>query len=156
MKTAKSTIFMAMYLMGVSLLLFACNSSLDIQQAYEFDIRTMPVRKEIRQNETVEIRCTLIETGNFADNHYTIRYFQSEGYGELRLGKDGKAFLPNDRYPLPDKEFRLYYTSRSNDSQQFEVVVEDSFGNEKKLEFQFNAKDEEKGVISRGVSYIKN
>lgn len=56
---------------------------------------TMPVRKEIRQNETVEIRCTLIETGNFADNRYTIRYFQSEGYGELRLGKDGKVFLPN-------------------------------------------------------------
>lgn len=122
----------------------ACDSKLDIQQAYEFDIRTMPVRKDIKQNETVEIRCTLIETGNFADNRYTIRYFQSEGYGELRLGKDGKAFLPNDRYPLPNKEFRLYYTSRSDDSQQFEVVVEDSFGNERKLEFQFNAKDEDK------------
>jgi hypothetical protein len=117
---------------------------LDIQQAYEFDIRTMPVRKDIKQNETVEVRCTLIETGNFADNRYTIRYFQSEGYGELQLGKDGDVFLPNDRYPLPDKEFRLYYTSRSDDSQQFEVVVEDSFGNERKLEFQFNAKDEDK------------
>ncbi len=122
----------------------ACDSKLDIGQAYEFDIRTMPVRKEIKQNETVEIRCTLIETGNFADNRYTIRYFQSDGYGELRLGKDGDVFLPNDRYPLPDKEFRLYYTSRSDESQQFEVVVEDSFGNEKKLEFQFIAGQEDK------------
>lgn len=143
MKTAKSTIFMAMYLMGVSLLLFACNSRLDIQQAYEFDIHTMPICKSIKQNETVEIRCALIETGSFADNRYTIRYFQSDGYGELRLGKEGDVFLPNDRYPLPGKEFRLYYTSRSDESQQFEVVVEDSFGNEKKLEFQFNAEKEE-------------
>lgn len=128
---------MAMYLMGVSLLLFACNSNLDIQQAYEFDIQTMPVRKEIRQGETVEIRCSLIEKGTFTDNRYTIRFFQSEGYGELRLGKDSEIFLPNDRYPLPEKEFRLYYTSRSAESQAFEVVIADSFGNEKKLEFEF-------------------
>lgn len=133
---------MAMYLMGVSLLLFACNSDLDIQQAYEFDVQTMPVRKEIRQNETVEIRCKLIEKGNFADNRYSIRFFQFEGQGILRLGKDGDAFLPNDRYPLKEKEFRLYYTSRSAESQAFEVVVADSFGNEKKLEFEFNAKQE--------------
>lgn len=108
MKTIKGNLFMAMYLMGVSLLLFACNSDLDVQQAYEFDVRTMPVRKEIKQGETVEIRCTLTEKGKFADNKYTIRFFQSEGYGDLRLGKDGEVFLPNDRYPLPDKEFRLY------------------------------------------------
>ena len=131
-------------LLAAGFCLSACDSKLDIQQAYEFDIRTMPVRKDIKQNETVEIRCSLIETGSFADNRYTIRYFQSDGYGELRLGKDGNVFLPNDRYPLPDKEFRLYYTSRSDDSQQFEVVVEDSFGNEKKLEFQFIAGQEDK------------
>jgi hypothetical protein len=144
----KQKLLKDIWVVGVLLIagfcLSACDSKLDIQQAYEFDIRTMPVRKDIKQNETVEVRCTLIETGNFADNRYTIRYFQSEGYGELQLGKDGDVFLPNDRYPLPDKEFRLYYTSRSDDSQQFEVVVEDSFGNERKLEFQFNAKDEDK------------
>ena len=144
----KQKLLKDIWVVGVLLIagfcLSACDSKLDIQQAYEFDIRTMPVRKDIKQNETVEVRCTLIETGNFADNRYTIRYFQSEGYGELQLGKDGDVFLPNDRYPLPDKEFRLYYTSRSDDSQQFEVVVEDSFGNEKKLEFQLNAKDEDK------------
>ena len=144
----KQKLLKDIWVVGVLLIagfcLSACDSKLDIQQAYEFDIRTMPVRKDIKQNETVEVRCTLIETGNFADNRYTIRYFQSEGYGELQLGKDGDVFLPNDRYPLPDKEFRLYYTSRSDDSQQYEVVVEDSFGNERKLEFQFNAKDEDK------------
>lgn len=133
---------MAMYLMGVSLLLFACNSSLDVQQSYEFDVHTMPVRKEIKQDETVEIRCSLTEKGVFSDNQYNIRFFQSEGYGDLRLGKDGEVFLPNDRYPLKEKEFRLYYTSRCAESQAFEVVIEDSFGKEKRLEFEFNAKQE--------------
>lgn len=132
-----------LWVVGVLLIagfcLSACNSGLDIQQAYEFDIRTMPVRKEVKQNETVGIRCTLTEKGNFADNKYNIRFFQSEGYGELRLGKNGEAFLPNDRYPLPEKEFRLYYTSRSAESQAFEVVIADSFGNEKRLEFEFDA-----------------
>lgn len=132
-----------LWVVGVLLIagfcLSACNSGLDIQQAYEFDIQTMPVRKEIKRGETVEIRCSLIEKGTFADNKYNIRFFQSEGYGDLRLGKDGETFLPNDRYPLPEKEFRLYYTSRSDESQAFEVVFEDSFGNEKRLEFEFNA-----------------
>lgn len=125
--------------------LFACNSKLDIQQAYEFDIKTMPVPKEIALGETVEIRCTLTENGSFAGNHYTIRFFQYDGKGELRLGKDGEAFLPNDRYPLPDREFRLYYTSISDEnSHEIEVVVENSLGAEKKLEFSFSAEKEEK------------
>lgn len=125
--------------------LSACDSKLDIQQAYEFDIKTMPVPKEIATRETVEIRCTLTENGSFADNRYTIRYFQYDGKGELQLGKDGEVFLPNDRYPLPDKEFRLYYTSLSDDtSHEIEVVVENSFGVEKKLEFSFTSEKDEK------------
>ena len=144
----KRKIFNNLWVVGV--LLFAgfclsvCDSKLDIQHVYEFDVHTMPVPKEVAIGKTIEIRCKLTEKGSFADNRYTIRYFQYSGSGELRLGKDGKAFLPNDRYPLPDKEFRLYYTSRSDESQQFEVVVEDSFGNERKLEFQFSNKKDEK------------
>lgn len=138
----KRKIINSLWAVGVLLIagfcLSACNNELDVQQVYEFDVQTMPVRKEIRQGETIEIRGTLTEKGSFADNRYTIRYFQSEGYGELRLEKEGEIFLPNDRYPLLDKEFRLYYTSRSNESQAFEVVIEDGFGNEKKLEFEFN------------------
>lgn len=124
--------------------LSACDNRLDIQQVYEFEVKTMPVHKEIANGETVEIRCTLTETGSYSDNRYTIRYFQYSGSGELRLGKNGDTFLPNDRYPLPDKEFRLYYTSRSNESQAFEVVIEDSFGNEKSLEWEFNPKNDNK------------
>lgn len=144
----KRKIINSLRVVGVLLIagfcLSACNNELDVQQVYEFDIQTMPVRKEIKQGDTVEIRCTLTEKGSFADNRYTIHYFQSEGYGELRLGKDGEVFLPNDRYPLPDKEFRLYYTSRSDESQAFEVVVEDGFGNERRLEFEFDVERVEK------------
>ncbi len=130
-------------LLGVLLLLFSCNSALDVQQSYEFDIEVMPLPKEIKQNETIEIRCSLTEEGNFIDNRYTIRFFQFDGKGYLRLEKDDEAFLPNDRYELRDKEFRLYYTSLGDKSHAFEVVIENSFGRAKTLEFRMNAKSEE-------------
>ena len=143
----RKKILNTIWVMGVLALagfcLSACDSVLDVQQEYEFDVKTMPVPKEISNGETVEIRCILTETGSYSDNRYTIRYFQSSGKGELRLDNDGKTFLPNDRYPLSEKEFRLYYTSRSDESQDFELVIEDSFGNEKRLEFEFSTLREE-------------
>ena len=63
-----------------------------------------------------EIRCSLKAEGDFKDTRYTIRYFQPDGKGELRL-EDGTLLVPNDRYWLPRKEFRLYYTSHSTDRQ---------------------------------------
>ena len=144
----KRKIMNNLWVVGVLLIagfcLSACDSKLDIGQVYEFDVLTMPVPEEVAIGKTIEIRCKLTEKGSFADNRYTIRYFQSEGDGELRLGKEGKAFLPNDRYPLKEKEFLLYYTSSSDESQVFKVVIEDSFGNEKKLEFEFYAERERK------------
>lgn len=126
---------------SILLLLFACNSALDVQQSYEFDIEVMPLPKEIKQNETIEIRCTVIEEGNFIDNRYTIRFFQFDGEGKLHLGQEGEAFLPNDRYELLDKEFRMYYTSLGDKSHAFEVVIVNSFGRAKTLEFRMNAKN---------------
>lgn len=132
-----------MSVLGILILLFACNSALDVQQSYEFDIEIMPLPKEIKQNETIEIRCTLIDQGNFIDNRYTIRFFQFDGEGKLHLGQEGEAFLPNDRYELLDKEFRLYYTSLGDKSHAFEVVIENSFGTARTLEFRVNGKSED-------------
>lgn len=132
------------YLAGVLLLLFACSDSLDIQQQYGFTVETLPIPKEIKENETVEIRCTLTEDGTFDDNSYTIRYFQFEGEGSLRLGENGQEFIPNDRYSLTEKEFRLYYTSNAMESQSFTVYFENSFGDKVGLEFAFSAVQEEK------------
>ncbi|OCA77093.1 hypothetical protein BBI01_01120 [Chryseobacterium artocarpi] len=52
----------------------------------------------------------------------------------------GKQFLPNDFYPIPDKDFRLYYTSESTVSQSIDIWIVDTFGNEKQISLQFNSR----------------
>ena len=106
----------------VSFCLPACDRELEVQQAYDFTLETMPVQKDIRRGETAEIRCSLKRAGRFTGAHYTLRYFQSEGKGMLRLDK-GPALKPNDRYPLAREEFRLYYTSQSADRQTIDVYI---------------------------------
>ena len=123
----------------VSLCLPACDRELEIQQAYDFTLETMPVQKDIRRGETAEIRCSLKRAGRFAGARYTLRYFQSEGKGMLRLDK-GPALKPNDRYPLVREEFRLYYTSQTLTRQAIDVYIEDNFGAMKRLSFDFNSK----------------
>ena len=59
---------------------------------------------------------------------------------------NGTLLSPNDRYWLPRKEFRLYYTSHSTDRQTIDVYVEDNFGQKKELHFSFNGKSAEQHV----------
>lgn len=122
-----------------SLCLPACDRELEVQQAYDFTLETMPVQKDLRRGETAEIRCSLKRAGRFAGAHYTLRYFQSEGKGMLRLDK-GVALKPNDRYSLVREEFRLYYTSQMLARQTIDVYIEDNFGVMKRLTFDFNSK----------------
>ena len=106
--------------------IIGCNDTLDIQQVYSFDLYTMPVPKRIIEGETVEIRCEIVKEGNYAGNVFYIRYFQTDGKGELRLD-DGRLLLPNDLYPLKKEVFRLYYTSQSKEQQVIDIYIEDSF-----------------------------
>ena len=124
----------------VSFCLPACDRELEVQQAYDFMLETMPVQKDIRRGETAEIRCTLKRAGRFAGARYTLRYFQSKGKGMLGLDK-GAALKPNDRYPLVQEEFRLYYTSQSAARQTIDVYIEDNFGKVQQLTFFFNNKN---------------
>lgn len=117
-------------------LLFACNHDLEIHKTYSFDLVTMPVQKSIKQNETAEIRCTIALEGNYSGARYYIRYFQPDGYGELRL-EDGTLLVPNDLYPLERKVFRMYYTSRSTDQQVIDIFIEDNFGQVVQKSFSF-------------------
>lgn len=117
-------------------LLASCDKELDVRQAYKFELETMPVQKRIAVGETAEIRCTLVREGEYADAHYTIRYFQPDGRGELRMD-DGTLFAPNDRYPLERFSFRLYYTSRSDDQQTVDVYIEDNMGQMVQKSFTF-------------------
>ena len=129
-------------LVVVSLCLSACDRELEVQQAYDFTLETMPVQKDLRRGETTEIRCSFKRAGRFAGSRYTLRYFQSEGKGMLRLDKRA-ALKPNDRYPLARGEFRLYYTSQSADRQTIDVYIEDNFSKVQQLTFAFNSKKAE-------------
>lgn len=145
----KKKILSSIWVMGVLTLavfcLSACDRDLDVQQSYPFTVETMPVQKDIIRGQTAEIRCTLKRGGEFADTRYTIRYFQSDGKGTLKMD-DGTVFKPNDRYPLTKDVFRLYYTSLSTARQTIDVYVEDCFGKMQQLTFSFNnEKEEEKG-----------
>ena len=129
--------------------LASCDDNLDIQQSYPFTVETMPVPNKVTKGQTVEIRCEMKKEGNYANALYTIRYFQFEGEGTLKMD-NGITFLPNDRYLLENEKFRLYYTSGCSEAQNFIVVVEDNFGNAYELEFDFNnqnAKDDTLSVV---------
>ena len=123
-------------------LLTACDDDLDIKQAYAFHLETMPVQTRIVRGETAEIRCTLVREGAYDGARYTIRYFQPDGKGELRMD-DGTLFLPNDRYPLTREVFRLYYTSRSDDRQVIDVFIEENMGQVTQNSFSFQNEREE-------------
>ena len=132
--------------------LASCDDELDIQQSYPFTVETMPVPNKVTKGQTVEIRCEMKKEGNYANALYTIRYFQFEGEGMLKMD-NGITFLPNDRYLLENEKFRLYYTSGCSEAQNFIVVVEDNFGNAYELEFDFNnqnVKDETLSVVPIG------
>ena len=131
----------------------SCEDELDVQQAYPFTVETMPVPKRIVKGETAEIRCEIVREGYFSDTRYTIRYFQPDGEGTLRMD-DGMVLLPNDRYPLDRDVFRLYYTSECEDQQTIDVYFEDNHDQLYQLTFTFdneigndgNAEDEGNGV----------
>ncbi len=123
----KKILALTAWLAAIILMLVACSDDLDVKQAYIFDLQTMPVQKRIIPGETAEIRCTLVREGEYSDVKFTIRYFQPDGKGELRMD-DGMLFAPNDRYPLDWTEFRLYYTSHSTDQQTIDIYIEDNFG----------------------------
>lgn len=142
-KIKKSVSMLAfLFVCAVSVILSSCSNELDIQQSYPFKVETMPVPKDIVRGQTVEIRCELKAEGKFDGTIYTIRYFQHDGKGSLRM-ENGTVFQSNDRYLLENEKFRLYYTSASTETQTLTVVVEDNFGKSYEMEFSFNDTDEE-------------
>ncbi|WP_286490877.1 TraQ conjugal transfer family protein, partial [Bacteroides caecimuris] len=78
---------------------------------------------------------------NYANTLYTIRYFQYDGEGSLKL-VDGPVLVNNDRVLLESKTFRLNYTAKSSEAHKFLVVIEDNFGSTPwEQTFEFNGKD---------------
>lgn len=141
-RTAFISMLAVLFIDGAAGTLTSCSEEMDIQQSYPFTVETMPVPSKITRGQTVEIRCEMKKKGEYANTLYTIRYFQTDGNGSLRMD-NGTLFQPNDRYLLENGKFRLYYTSASVEAQSFIVVVEDNFGNSYKMEFGFNNETKE-------------
>jgi hypothetical protein len=120
----------------------ACSDNIDIRQDYAFQITHLPVPKKLKKGETAEIRCQLHRYGRYENTTYKLQYFQPDGKGELRMN-DGTVFLPNDYYDLTKEEFRLYYTSHSEDQAVIDIYFIDSFENEQLLSFSFNNNNSE-------------
>ena len=121
--------------------LTSCSDDLDVQQSYPFTVEVMPYADKIAKGQTIELRFEIKPEGNYANTLYTIRYFQYDGEGSLKL-VDGPVLVNNDRVLLESKTFRLNYTAKSNEAHKFLVVVEDNFGsNPWEQTFEFNSKD---------------
>ena len=104
--------------------LTSCSDDLDVQQSYPFTVEVMPYGDKITKGQTVELRFEIKPEGNYANTLYTIRYFQYDGEGILKL-VDGPVLVNNDRILLESKTFRLNYTANSSEAHKFLVVVED-------------------------------
>ena len=121
--------------------LASCSDDLDVQQSYPFTVEVMPFTDKIVKGQTVELRFEIVPEGNYTNTLYTIRYFQYDGEGLLKL-VDGPVLVNNDRVLLESKTFRLNYTAKSADAHKFLVVIEDNFGSTPwEQTFEFNGKD---------------
>lgn len=124
-----------------ALAMSSCSDDLDVQQSYPFTVEVMPYGDKIANGQTVELRMEIKPEGNYANTLYTIRYFQYDGDGTLKL-VDGPVLVNNDRVLLESKVFRLTYTARSSEAHKFLVVIEDNFGSTPwEQTFEFNSKD---------------
>jgi hypothetical protein len=123
----KKTLSYFLYTMLIASIVCACNDSLDITQQYAFDVLCMPYPKKVVKGETAELRLQIAKEGDYAGTKFYIRYFQPDGEGELKLD-DGRVLTPNDLFPLTKETFRLYYTSQCTDQHNFDIYIEDNWG----------------------------
>ena len=136
--------------------LTSCSDDLDVQQTYPFTVEVMPYADKIANGETIELRFEIKPEGNYSNTMYTIRYFQYEGNGSLKM-VDGPVLVNNDRVLLESMTFRLNYTAKSSDSHKFLVVIEDNFDStpwEQAFEFNNNDSDDNGGTGSLVVTPI--
>lgn len=118
----------------------SCSDDLDVQQSYPFTVDVMPYGDKIIKGQTVELRFEIKPEGNYSNTLYTIRYFQYDGQGTLKL-VDGPVLVNNDRVLLESKTFRLNYTARTSEAHKFLIVIEDNFGSTPwEQTFEFNGK----------------
>ena len=125
------------------LALTSCSDDLDVQQSYPFTVEVMPYGDKIAKGQTIELRFEIKPEGNYANTLYTIRYFQYDGEGTIKL-VDGPVLVNNDRVLLESRTFRLNYTAQSSEAHKLTVTIENNFGSTPwEKTFEFNIKNPE-------------
>ena len=140
-RTSVLHVMAALFMAATAFIFASCDDDINIQQSYPFTVETMPVPNKVAKGETVEIRCELKAEGRYSGTLYTIRYFQYDGEGSLKL-VDGPVLVNNDRVLLESKTFRLTYTAKSSLAHKLLIVIEDNFNSTPwEQTFEFNGKE---------------
>lgn len=142
--------FWTIVLSALFYLLTSCSEDIDVQQSYPFSVEVMPHTDKIVKGQTVELRLEIKPEGNYTNTMYTIRYFQYDGEGRLKI-VDGPVLVNNDRVLLEGRSFKLNYTALSSDAHKILVVIEDNFGSTPwEHTFEFNNSDSDKDNADDG------
>ena len=131
-----------------TLVLWACNDKIDVQQAYPFQLTSWYLPEEIAEEENVEIRLTLTREGNFHDAEYYIGYIQMKGKGEV-TDDEGTLLVNREFHALNDmvgvdrsdplrQEFTLWYHNLSDKNVEIQFIVRDNFGQQAELAVSFD------------------
>lgn len=149
MKIIPACTFALLAVLGLA----ACNDKIDVNREYDFALSCWHLPEEIAPGERVEIRFTLTRQGDFKGAEYYIGYIQLKGKGEVsdsggtRLGNrelyELRAMPGLDGSDPCRQIFTLYYTATSDKRSEVRFVLIDNFGRERKLEIDFNNKNEE-------------
>src|SRR5699024_10272244 len=85
-RTGLSPIYTMLAILIASVTLVSCSKDdeLEIQNDFPFEVKIMPVPKEVTNGQTIEIRITIQKSGNYRNTQYYLRYFQFDGKGMLR------------------------------------------------------------------------
>lgn len=139
----KRLVYVVVFLMIPAMAFHSCKDELDIKQDYDFEVTHLPVPKRLKVGETAEIRFQINREGIYDETKFYVRYFQTDGSGEVTDEK-GEVFKPNDAYELTKDVFRLYFTSKSDDQHNLDFYFFDSFNTIKEVSFSFsnNTSDE--------------
>lgn len=132
----KKTIIIGV-LASLMMLFVGCDDKLDVHQAYEFSLSSMPIQKKIKLLETVEIRFHLNRTERYMYAKYYLSFFQSEGWGVIQNEK-GVFAAPNEVYEVNQESFSLYYTSYCQNHQTIDFKIRDNFNQECKVSIDFD------------------
>lgn len=135
-----TTALMTLLLITSLFSLSSCDDEIHYIQEYQYQVETLPIPSTISQGETVEIRCSIIEGESWDGAEYYLRYFQTKGSGVLK-DQDGNIFTPNDLFKVSNKQFNLYYTSTSSESQELDITFFNNFSTKNEISLKFNNLD---------------